>query len=141
MNVEMFKKNSLNENKNSVEIKIFMYSAVVGFLLIILIVVMSIVEKNLYYQNSLIIINEKRALLNVLPMDLSILEKNKYMLIDNKKYYYKIEEIELINENNIYYQIILDMNNDLLINSINSCKILIRKEKMFNYITRIIRGG
>lgn len=141
MNVAMFEQYNSSENKNDIEVKIFMYSAVVGFLLIILLIVMNKLDKDLYYQNNLIIINNKSTLLNVLPMDLRIIEKNNYLMIDNKKYYYNIEKIELINENSVYYQIILDMQNDLLVNSLKSCKILIRKEKMFNYIIRIIKGG
>lgn len=141
MNVAMFEQYNSSENKNDIEVKIFMYSAVVGFLLIILLIVMNKLDKDLYYQNNLIIINNKSTLLNVLPMDLRIIENNNYLMIDNKKYYYNIEKIELINENSVYYQIILDMQNDLLVNSLKSCKILIRKEKMFNYIIRIIKGG
>ena len=141
MNVAMFEQYNSSENKNDIEVKIFMYSTVVGFLLIILLIVMNKLDKDLYYQNNLIIINNKSTLLNVLPMDLSIIENNNYLMIDNKKYYYNIEKIELINENSVYYQIILDMQNDLLVNSLKSCKILIRKEKMFNNIIRIIKGG
>ena len=37
MNVAMFEQYNSSENKNDIEVKIFMYSAVVGFLLLIII--------------------------------------------------------------------------------------------------------
>ena len=141
MNVETFEKDSLKVRTGNIDTRIFVYSSVVGFLLVFLIVIICLLKKDLYYQNELVIINHEKALLNILPMDLNIIEKNKYLELNNHKYYYNIEKIELINTNPIYYQVTLSIKNELLVNSINSCKILLRKENMLNYIVRIIKGG
>ena len=51
------------------------------------------------------------------------------------------ELLELVNDLNLYYQVNLKLNSDLLVNSINSCKILVRKESLFHYIVRVVKGG
>jgi len=129
------------KNEVCLETKVFIYSLVIGFLLVLLIVIMNFLKKDLYYENNLIIESNQHAMINVLLGDLKIVENNSYLIIDNRKYYYKIKEIEIINDINLYYRIKLQLDNNLLVNSINSCKILVRKENIFNYIVRVIKGG
>jgi len=129
------------KNEVCLETKVFIYSLVIGFLLVLLIVIMNFLKKDLYYENNLIIESNQHAMINVLLGDLKIVENNSYLIIDNRKYYYKIKEIEIINDINLYYRIKLQLDNNLLVNSINSCKILVRKENIFNYIVREIKGG
>lgn len=141
MNIDTVEVKNYYKNEINIEIKIFIYSLVVGFLLVCLIVLMNLLKKDMYYQNSLIINTNQSAIINVLLDDLNIIKNNNYLIIDNKKYYYNILDIELINDLNLYYQVNLNLNSDLLVNSINSCKILVRKESLFNYIIRIVKGG
>jgi len=129
------------KNEVCLETKVFVYSLVIGFLLVLLIVIMNLLKKDLYYENNLIIESNQYATINVLLKDLNIVKNNNYIIIDNKKYYYNISEIEIINDINLYYQVKLKLDNNLLVNSINSCKILVRKENIFNYIVREIKGG
>ena len=128
-------------NKDRIEIKAFVYSIVVGSLLVCLIVSMNLLKKDLYYKNNIVIESDQYAVINVLYSDLNIIKNNNYVIINNKKYHYSIKEIELIKDINLYYRIYLNLNNDLLINSINPYKILVRKESIFSYIVRIIEGG
>ena len=141
MNIETLEIKGYCKNENNIEIRIFLYSLVVGSLLVCLIVLMSFLNKDLYYQNTLIINSNQTAMINVLINDLNIIKNNNYLIIDNKKYYYNILDIELVNDINLYYQVNIKLNSDLLVNSINSCKILVNKESIFNYIVRIIKGG
>lgn len=141
MNIDKVEIKEYYRNEVSLEIKAFMYSLVIGFLLVLLIVIMNLLKKDLYYVNNLIIEGNQYATINVLLEDLKFIENNNYLIIDNKKYYYKVVEIEIINDINLYYQVRLKLDNNLLINSINSYKILIRKENIFNYIVRVIKGG
>lgn len=141
MNIETLEIKGYCKNENNIEIRIFLYSLVVGSLLVCLIVLMSFLNKDLYYQNTLIINSHQTAMINVLINDLNIIKNNNYLIIDNKKYYYNILDIELVNDINLYYQVNIKLNSDLLVNSINSCKILVNKESIFNYIVRIIKGG
>lgn len=142
MNVDNIEIVSYDKNsKVSLELKVFLCSLVVGFLLVCLVVVMNLLKKDLYYQNNLIIISNHNVMFNVLKDDLDIIKDNSYLIIDNKKYYYHISSIELVNDINVYYRVNLDLDNNLLVNSINSFRILIREESLFNYIVRIVRGG
>jgi len=141
MNIEKFKIKDYYMNEVCLETKVFVYSLVIGFLLVLLIVIMNLLKKDLYYENNLIIESNQYATINVLLKDLNIVKNNNYIIIDNKKYYYNISEIEIINDINLYYQVKLKLDNNLLVNSINSCKILVRKENIFNYIVREIKGG
>ena len=128
-------------NKISLEIKVFLYSLVVGFFIVCLLVLMIILKKDLYYQNDLIITSNHSAVINVLKDDLNIIKNNKYLRIDNKNYYYEISSLELVNDIIVYYRVNLELESDLLVNSINRCLLLIRKESVFNYFIRIIKGG
>lgn len=141
MNKDKIEIKDYYKNEVCLETKVFIYSLVIGFLLVLLIVIMNLLKKDLYYENNLIIESNQYAIINVLLEDLKLIESNNYLIIDNKKYYYKIMEIEIINDINLYYQVKLRLDNNLLVNSINSCKILVRKENIFNYIVRVIKGG
>ena len=141
MNIETIKVKDYYKNESNIEIKVFMYSLVVGSLLVWLMILMIFLKKDLYYQNSLIINSNQNAMINVLLDDLSIIKNNNYLIIDNKKYYYDVLDIKLVDNLNLYYRVNLNLNSDLLVNSINSCKILVRKESLFNYIVRIVKGG
>lgn len=141
MNIETLDINLMKKNNKSIENKLFIYCSVVGFLLIFLAVIMCLSNKDLYYQNNVFIVNQKQAILYVMPNDLNIIKDNKFLVIDNNKYYYEINKIDLISDKSLYYQINLYMKNDLLINSFSSYKILLRKESLLSYMLRIIKGG
>lgn len=141
MNIESLDIKLFNKNIKSIENKLFVYCSVVGFLLVLLIVIMCLLEKDLYYQNEIYIVNQKEAILYILPNDLEIIKDNKFLIVNNKKYYYNIGDIKLISDKALYYQISLYIDNDLLVDSFNSCKILLRNESLFRYIVRIIKGG
>lgn len=141
MNIETLDINLMKKNNKSIENKLFIYCSVVGFLLIFLAVIMCLSNKDLYYQNNVFIVNQKQAILYVMPNDLNIIKDNKFLVINNNKYYYEINKIDLISDKSLYYQINLYMKNDLLINSFSSYKILLRKESLLSYMLRIIKGG
>ena len=141
MNIETIEiKKYSNKVKFNIKNKIVIYISVVGSLLILLMIVIILIKKNVYYQNNLIITSNQEARLNILLKDLTILDKNKFLLINDDKYYYEIKKIKLINDKDMYYQVWLNLNNDLLINSINTYKIVLYEENIFNYIIRIIKG-
>ena len=141
MNIESLDIKLFNKNNKYIENKLFIYCSVVGFLLVLLVVIMCLLEKDLYYQNEIYIINKNEAILYILPNDLEIIKDNKFLIVNSKKYYYNISDIKLISDKALYYQIDLYMDNDLLVDSFNSCKILLRKESLFSYIVRIVKGG
>ena len=141
MNIETILVRDCYKNKFDLETKVFIYSLVIGSLLVCLIVLTNLLQKDLYYENSLVIKSNQQIITNVLINDLKIIENNNYLIINNKKYYYSVSDIELINDINLYYQVKLKLDNDLLVNSINSYKILVKKENIFNYIVRVIKGG
>lgn len=141
MNIESLDIKLFNKNNKNIENKLFIYCSVVGFLLVLLIVIMCLLEKDLYYRNELYVINQKEAILYILPNDLEIIKDNKFLIVNDKKYYYNINNIKSISDTALYYQINLYIDNDLLVDSFNSCKILLRKESIFSYIVRIVKGG
>lgn len=126
--------------EENINLKIFLYSTVVGLFIVIILVFLNIMNKNLYYEGELQVIDHKIVLINVLKEDLNTFINNNKIIINNQEYYYSINNLELYNNYFWYYELKLNINKELLINSFHDYKILIKKETFFNYIIRIIKG-
>lgn len=130
----------LEEKKEMFGNKVFYYSTIVGVLLIMLIVYCTIKNKDSFYENVFFVQNDRIVLL----IDYNKLEhliSNNYLIYKEKKYYYSIKEINLIEENLIYeVSILLNYNGKFYENVLYKYQIFICRENMLNYFGRIIKG-
>ena len=144
MNVDFVDIKSYIENKEqNIFIKAFIYSLIIGVLLIFVVVFSSYKKKNLYYKNVLYIENEQITL--TIPMnELELIMNNNKMIIYNKIYLYKIEDIVLVNDESCYYKVKISFNsnsnNFLYSNAVFEYKILLKEESILRYIVRVIKG-
>ncbi len=126
---------------NKLYLKTFIYSFVVGFLLVLCIIGLIYLKKNTYYENKLIV-DSNETMTYVLKEDVNKIVNNHELMINQKKYYYKINELELINDVNPGYLVRLKIYNfDNYVKDSNlEYKVLVKKESIFNYLLRIIGG-
>ncbi len=137
--MNLFECNDLKEKK--LYWKTFIYSLISGILLIIIILLLNYLKKDIYYQNDLVFDNNV-AITYVLKEDLKHLVNNHKMIMNNKEYLYKIDEVELINDiNSGYLAKIKIYDANCFEDDINfKYKVLVKKETLFNYLFRIIGG-
>ena len=143
MNVDFINIKSYLENKEeNIYIKMFYYSIIVGVLLIFAIVFSSCKKKNIYYEN-ILYMKDNYVILSIDYNELEpIINKEKVIIIDNKKYNYVIKEINIL-DSNLVYQVKIDIKNnkELYENVFYKYKILLKEESLLNYIVRVIKGG
>ena len=87
-------------------------------------------KKNIYYENELMVLDHNYVVTYILKSDLSYLNSQKKILIDNKEYSYKIKDLELISGIETYYKVQMELKNDFLKNSFNNYKVIVRKENL-----------
>lgn len=141
MNIDFININTYLENKEeNVFIKSFYYSAIIGVLLILVIVISSYKKKNTYYENILYIENNE-IVLTVKYNELERIINNKEIIINDKKYTYKINNIG-INNGDMEYKIniLLSDQNFLYNNVFTSYRILLNEESFWKYIVRTVKG-
>ena len=63
MNKDKIEIKDYYKNEVCLETKVFIYSLVIGFLLVLLIVIMNLLKKDLYYENNLIIESKYNGIL------------------------------------------------------------------------------
>lgn len=142
MNINFLNIKSYLENKEeNIFIKAFYYSVFIGVLLILVVVFSSYKKKDLYYENVLYV--ENNDIILTIPInELELIINNNKIIIYEKQYLYKIDDIVIVNDNSLYYKIKIKLNYDSFnySNVILDYKILLRKESILSYIVRIIKG-
>ena len=137
MTIDILNHNELNENK--LIKKIILYTTVVSIIIIISVIILFTVRKKIYYQNNLLVLKDK-IVTNIAISDLEIFSNNDTLIINKKSFKYQIKEIELFNNENPYYQVVLNVLGEFEKNEIVSYKILLRDDNLFNYLTYLIGG-
>ena len=116
-------------------------SFIVAFFIVCLIIFLIIYQKKMYYESELVIDNNY-AITYILKEDLHYLTKNHSIEINKNNYFYKIDEIELINEARVGYLVkmkIYSLDNYQKETSLNY-RVLVKEESLFNYLFRVIGG-
>lgn len=133
--------NSLYKDKFNVY---YVYLIFISFVLLLAIFICSNISYKKYYLVKSVI-NEE-CYLNVLLNEdsLELLNSSKALFINNKNYKYFINSVEpIVNENNLLYQVTLDVNLDSKIcvkNNVLNLKILIEKQSVLKYILKKVGG-
>lgn len=140
MKENIFELSELNlYNDNDIKNKSSIYTLIFILILISMTILLLLMKKNLYYENDLYISDINKTTY-ILKQDYDYIKNNNYITINNRNYFYKIKEIELINDTTIYYKVYLDIDLDIPKGSIQNYKILVKKESILNYIIRIMKG-
>ena len=140
MKENIFELSELNlYNDNDIKNKSSIYTLIFILILISMTILLLLMKKNLYYENDLYISDINKTTY-ILKQDYDYIKNNNYITINNRNYFYKIKEIELINDTTIYYKVYLDIDLDIPKGSIQNYKILVKKENILNYIIRIMKG-
>lgn len=117
------------------------YTSLFVIIIISTIILLIILKKNLYYEND-IYVDHNNKISYVLKQDYDYLQNNNFITINNKKYFYRINLIELINDTTIYYKVYLEIEGlDIPPGSIQKYRVLVKKESILNYIVRIMKGA
>ena len=106
--------------------------------LVILIVVIFLlfIKKNYYYINTITKVGEKIVLI-VDKSNLSNIKNNNKIIIREIEDEYSINKIEVLDEVNFVY---IDLKNNIEITNNDTYKIYLGKEKLLEYIVRIIKN-
>ena len=141
MNIEFTKLKDFLQNKDeNIYIKAFYYSAIIGILLILVVLYSCCKKKNLYYENTLYIENNE-IILTVNYDKLEYITDNNKIIINGNVYNYKVIDINIFNNGNIFYQIKISINSDVILNDIVlEYKIFIKEERVLEYIVRVLKG-
>ena len=142
MNVDYEQIEKYYEN-NNISVQVFIYSIVISLLLVILLLCMTCLEKNKYYDNQ-VIVKENKLITIVKYSDITkLLDSNKILI--NKKYYnYHVNNISFVDGNYNYYCVELSFDlsdNYKLENNILDYRVLISKESILKFFVRIVKGG
>ena len=141
MNIEFTKLKDFLQNKDeNIYIKAFYYSAIIGILLILVVLYSCCKKKNLYYENTLYIENNE-IILTINYDKLEYITDNNKIIINGNVYNYKVIDINIFNNGNIFYQIKISINSDVILNDIVlEYKIFIKEERVLEYIVRVLKG-
>lgn len=142
MNVDYEQIEKYYEN-NNISVQVFIYSIVISLLLVILLLCMTCLEKNKYYDNQ-VIVKENKLITIVKYSDITkLLDSNKILI--NKKYYnYHVNNISFVdgNYNNYCVELSFDLSDNYkLENNILDYRVLISKESILKFFVRIVKGG
>lgn len=117
------------------------YTSLFVIIIISTMILLIILKKNLYYEND-IYVDHNNKISYVLKQDYDYLQNNNFITINNKKYFYRVNLIELINDTTIYYKVYLEIEGlDIPPGSIQKYRVLVKKESILNYIVRIMKGA
>ena len=116
----------------------FRYVVIIIILLTILIIGLNVLKKDYYYQNIVKIKEKEKVILIVDKKYINKIKENSEIIINDIIMNYNIEKIEEI-ENMYYVTIKLECEVDL--EKVSTYKILLSKEKYISYFIRIIKGG
>ena len=141
MNIEFTKLKDFLQNKDeNIYIKAFYYSAIIGILLILVVLYSCCKKKNLYYENTLYIENNE-IILTINYDKLEYITDNNKIIINGNVYNYKVIDINIFNNGNIFYQIKISINSDIVLNDlILEYKIFLKEERVLEYIVRVLKG-
>ena len=98
-------------------------------------ILLLLIKKDIYYQNSFNVIENDIVLL-VENDYVDIVKNNKKIIINDVKYDYKINAIEQVNNN---FLISVKLDTELININYGSYKIFLGKERLFDYIIKIIK--
>lgn len=134
-------KEYLDNKEENIFIKSFYYSIIIGVLLILVVVFSSYKKKDLYYEN-ILYVKDNNIILTIPIEELELIVNNNKMIIYDKTYLYKIEDIDTVNNDNLCYQVRIKFNyNDFNYSNVFfEYKILLKEESILRYIVRIIKG-
>ena len=108
---------------------------IVILLMIFIMILLILIKKDIYYQNSFNVI-ENNVVLLVEKNYVNIVKENKKIIINDIKYDYKINTIEQVNNN---FLINIKLDTELININYGSYKIFLGKERLFDYIIKIIK--
>ena len=129
--------NEMNENR--FYNKVCLYIIVILILIFISIIVLLKMNKNVYYNNRVFVINDS-IITNIGIDDLSKITDHQYMIINNDFIKYSIKNIELISDVITYYKVEVTFENNYQKNNIMEYKIQLEKQNMLNYLISFIGG-
>lgn len=138
-------KDYLLEYKRKIPNILLIWTIILTFIIICLIIINNTVTIKSYYQVQGIVKNKSLSIY-VLVEDLNKVVDNKKIYINEYEYNYKVSQIsrELITNNtNFYKEIIIDVNlNDKIFidNNIIVVKFVIKEKTIFEYIINLVRG-
>lgn len=127
-----------------INIKYHLYHIFIIITAIVIIITIYILNIKIYSAyNTKGFIKNSKLVLNIPIENSEVIINGEYLVIEDKKYNYEIENIsEILLSNNINYQeIILNLKNDFKENSIIETTIYYDKEKVATKIKKIISGG
>ncbi len=114
-------------NKKSIMIVLVLLIITVGFL---------VIKKNCYYINTITKVGEKIVLV-VDKNHLKKIQEQNRIIINDTENEYSINNIEVLDEVNFVY---IDLKDSIEIENNNTYKIYLGKEKLLEYIVRIIKN-
>lgn len=136
---------SLLEYKRKIPSILLIWMMILTFIIISLIIINQVVTiKNYYLTEG--IIQDKSISIYVLVKDLDKVVDNNNLYINNKKYSYKVKEINkeiITSDTNFYKEVILSVNLDyklLIDNNIIELKFIVKEMTIFEYIIDLIKG-
>lgn len=127
-----------------INIKYHLYHIFIIITAIVIIITIYILNIKIYSAyNTKGFIKNNKLVLNIPIENSEVIINGEYLVIEDKKYNYEIENIsEILLSNNINYQeVILNLKNDFKENSIIETTIYYDKEKVATKIKKIISGG
>ena len=104
-------------------------------IIVVTIILLLLMKKDNYYDNTFTIIDGKIVLISN-DKEINKIKDNKELFINDIKYDYSIEGLEVLDDN-----VLVSINLDTVINNINhgTYRIYLGKESMFNYIIKKIK--
>ena len=115
----------------------FRYGVISMLALTILVIILSVLKKDYYYQNVISFTDKDKGLLIVEKKYINQLKDCNELFINDMNLFYNIEKIEEI-ENAYYVHVKFDYDVDKI--SDVTYKIIFHKENYISYIIRIIKG-
>ena len=115
----------------------FRYGVISMLALTILVIILSVLKKDYYYQNVISFTDKDKGLLIVEKKYINHLKECNELFINDMNLFYNIEKIEEI-ENAYYVHVKFDYDVDKI--SAVTYKIIFHKENYISYIIRIIKG-
>jgi len=133
-------KTYLQNKSENIFLKGFWYSIIVSVLLIIIIFISSIMKKDLYYKDVLII-DDYSVYLIVNYTELDLINNNNKIIINEKTYSYYVDNVNLISDN-LHYQIKILINEPFYKFRYGSYeyKIFLQEESLLSSFVRVMKG-
>lgn len=135
----------LLEYKRRIPNMLFMWTIILTFIIICLIIINQTVIFKDYYKVEGVVKN-KNVSIYVLIKDLDSVINNNQLYIKNNKYIYKIKEISeelTVSDMGFYKEVLLSINMDtkyLVENNVMDIRFVVREMTIFEYIINLIKG-